>query len=253
MHDLSGKHFSQPMILGTFMLNDFRRAIMAKNKKHTRKKGLPAAIISIGIIWIGYAALFSLNQTSHYVIAAVLSLLVGGLVYIMAPGLDTSTGAGTVEELPVTGDETIDGIVSRGQEMLAAIREENVKIPDETLSRQMDELDLVATRIFRTVIEQPGKAPQIRRFMDYYLPTTLKMIVGYRRLQERKVEGENAQAARDSISKAIGVVLKAFSKQLDTLFQDDMMDISTDIDVLETMLKQDGLVDSGLNSKAGEA
>jgi hypothetical protein len=225
---------------------------MTKKKKPSRKKGLRAALITIGLIWIGYAALFSLDSVRDYAIAAVISLFVGGLVYIMAPGLDTKTGENTVEELPITGDETVDGIISRGQEMLAAIREENVKIQDETLSRQMVELDTVATRIFKTVIDQPGKAPQIRRFMDYYLPTTLKMVVGYRRLQERQVTGENAQAARDSISKAIGVVLGAFSKQLDTLFQDDMLDISTDIDVLETMLKQDGLIDSGLKSTPAE-
>jgi len=113
----------------------------------------------------------------------------------------------------------------------------------------MEQLDDVANRIFRTVAEQPQKAPQIRRFMDYYLPTTLKMLQGFRKMDERKVEGENAESTRWQIRQAMDVVLKAFNKQLDTLYQDDLLDISTDIDVLETMLRQDGLIDSGIKNK----
>ena len=48
------------------------------------------------------------------------------------------------------------------------------------------------------------------------------------------------------------MVVGAFEKQLNTLYQDDMMDISTDIDVLETLLRQDGLVGSGLREDKRE-
>ena len=94
--------------------------------------------------------------------------------------------------------------------------------------------------------DKPEKAPQIRRFMDYYLPTTLKMLQGYRKMDERQVSGTEADATRSQIRQAMDVVLKAFDKQLHALYQDDMLDLSTDIDVMEAMLKQDGLVESGL-------
>ena len=76
------------------------------------------------------------------------------------------------------------------------------------------------------------------------------MLKGYRKMDERQVTGQNADATRQQIQDAMDVVLKAFHKQLDTMYQDDMLDISTDIDVLETLLKQDGLLDTGLNQKS---
>ena len=136
--------------------------------------------------------------------------------------------------------------------MLAQIRQENALIPDAELTAQMDRLDDVANRIFHPVAEQPGKAPQIRRFMDYYLPTTLKMLTGYRKMDERKVSGKNAEDTRAQIRKAMDVVVKAFNKQLDALYQDDMLDLSTDIEVMETMLRQDGLIDSGMKKESAQ-
>ena len=116
----------------------------------------------------------------------------------------------------------------------------------------MAQLDDVADRIFRTVAEKPQKAPQIRRFMDYYLPTTLKMLAGYRKMDERQLSGGEAEKTRAQIQEAMDMVVGAFEKQLNTLYQDDMMDISTDIDVLETLLRQDGLVGSGLREDKRE-
>ena len=100
-----------------------------------------------------------------------------------------------------------------------------------------------------TVREKPQKAPQIRRFLDYYMPTTLKMLEGYRKMDERQVAGQEAQATRAQIREAMSTVLKAFDKQLNALYQDDMLDLSTDIDVMETMLRQDGLIDSGMQKQ----
>jgi 5-bromo-4-chloroindolyl phosphate hydrolysis protein len=164
----------------------------------------------------------------------------------MAQGLDTSKEAPVQQPIPKTGDAAVDSLVDRGQELLAQIRKENELIPDVDLTDQMNRLDDVANRIFHTVAEQPQKAPQIRRFMDYYLPTTLKMLSGYRKMDERKVSGKNAEETRAQIREAMDTVLKAFDKELDALYQDDMLDLSTDIDVMETMLRQDGLIDSGI-------
>ena len=181
-----------------------------------------------------------------YLIVAGIALLVGRVVFIMAQGLDTSKEAPVQQPIPKTGDSAVDGLVEKGQEMLAQIRHENDLIPDAELSSQMEQLDDVANRIFHTVAEKPEKAPQIRRFMDYYLPTTLKMLEGYRKMDERQVAGKEAQATRAQIREAMDTVLKAFDKQLNALYQDDMLDLSTDIDVMETMLRQDGLIGSDI-------
>lgn len=220
---------------------------MAKyNQSKSPAKGWIYGFIAAGLTCLAYAAVFPLHQLSHYLFMAASALGVGRVAQIMGSGLDTSKSAPKVEQLPKTGNETVDRLVARGQEMLSAIRQENDLIPDEQLSRQIDEMEEVSGRIFRTVIEQPGKAPQIRRFMDYYLPTTQKMLTSYRKMQERGVAGKEAEELKLKIESAMGVVLGAFKKQLNTLYQNDILDISTDIDVLETMLQQDSLTGQGI-------
>ena len=222
--------------------------MMQQNKK---KKISPyaASFLAMGVVVVLYMLIFGLTHLSDYLIAAGVMILVGRIAYIMAQGLDTSKEAPVQQQIPKTGDAAADSLVEKGQEMMAQIREENEKIPDAELTDQMNRLDDVSSRIFHTVAEQPGKAPQIRRFMDYYLPTTLKMLQGYRKMEERHVSGQEAQATRTQIRRAMDVVLKAFDKQLNALYHDDMLDLSTDIDVMETMLRQDGLVESGIKGE----
>ncbi len=221
-----------------------------------RKKGkgqaLVVALIAAAAAIVLYSLIFKLFRWQHYLIAAAVALLVGRVAFIMAQGLDTTREAPAQQPIPKTGDSAVDSLVEKGQEMLAQIRRENDLIPDAHLSERMAQLDDVADRIFRTVAEKPQKAPQIRRFMDYYLPTTLKMLAGYRKMDERQLSGGEAEKTRAQIQEAMDMVVGAFEKQLNTLYQDDMMDISTDIDVLETLLRQDGLVDSGLREDKRE-
>ena len=221
---------------------------MQQNKKNDTKAYV-ISFIAMGAVVVLYSLIFPMYRWQHYLIVAGIALLVGRVVFIMAQGLDTSKEAPVQQPIPKTGDDAVDSLVEKGQEMLAEIRKENDLIPDAQLTAQMNQLDKVANQIFHTVAEQPAKAPQIRRFMDYYLPTTLKMLTGYRKMDERQVKGENANEARAQIREAMDTVLKAFDKQLDALYQDELLDISTDIDVMETMLRQDGLIDGGVKGQ----
>ena len=222
---------------------------MQQNKKNDTKAYV-ISFIAMGAAVVLYSLIFPMYRWQHYLIVAGIALLVGRVVFIMAQGLDTSKEAPVQQPIPKTGDSAVDSLVEKGQEMLAEIRKENDLIPDAELTAQMNQLDKVANQIFHTVAEQPAKAPQIRRFMDYYLPTALKMLTGYRKMDERQVKGQNANEARAQIREAMDTVLKAFDKQLDALYQDELLDISTDIDVMETMLRQDGLIEGGVKGQA---
>ncbi len=216
------------------------------------RKGAGAGILTFGIVFALYAWLFPLYRVWDYVLATAVSLLFGRIIGIMGSGLDLSPNKQqqsreeVVEVFKETGDAVADEVIRKGYELIEQIREENDLIPDPALSRQMDDLERLCGQIFKTVAERPKKAPQIRRFMDYYLPTTLKMLKSYRVMDQREVTGQNAQEARSRIVKAMGVVLSACEKQLETLYHDDMLDVTTDIEVLEQMLTRDGLVDTGI-------
>ena len=172
------------------------------------RKGTGAGILAFGVVFALYALLFPLYRVWDYILAAAVSLLLGRIVGIMGSGLDLRPNKQQAQEqveeaLPETGDPAADEVIRRGNEMMRQIREENDLIPDPALSKQMDDLERLCGQIFKTVAERPKKAPQIRRFMDYYLPTTLKMLKSYRVMDQREVTGQNAQEARSrSISQS---------------------------------------------------
>ena len=121
------------------------------------------------------------------------------------------------------------------------MRRLNDSIEDETISAQIDHLEEVTSKIIDQVIKEPAKLPQIRRFLDYYLPTTLKLLNAYDRMGAAGVEGANIDGTMGRIDAMMDKVVEAFDKQLDALFADEALDISTDITVLEQMLAQEEL------------
>ena len=154
-------------------------------------------------------------------------------------------------EVPLTGDPAADTVIKKGLEMLETIRTENAAIPDETLSAQMNTLSEKCLQIFRTVSAAPAKAPQVRKFMNYYLPTTLKMLANYRTMQDRGVSYYEMNQARETAIRGMNMVLTACQKQIDNLHKENMLDISTDIDVMEQMLKRDGYTENEITGNKG--
>ena len=121
------------------------------------------------------------------------------------------------------------------------MRRLNDSIEDETISAQIDHLEEVTRQIIDQVIQEPKKLPQIRRFLNYFLPTTLKILNAYDRMDAVGISGENIDATKAKVEDMMGTIVKAFDKQLDSLFGAEAMDISTDITVMENLLAQEGL------------
>lgn len=155
--------------------------------------------------------------------------------------------------IPLTGDPIADQVITTGQDMLATIKKENAAIPDQELTEQMNNLSIKCEQIFRTVSESPSKAPQVRKFMNYYLPTTLKMLANYRTMQQRGVSYGEMKEARDTTVHGMNLILTACQKQIDNLHRENMLDISTDIEVLEQMLKRDGFMENEIVESARTA
>ena len=241
----------------------------SKNPNSNKKSGGAGFIITLLI-------LSSLSGFSFGGIIAgvLLGLGIGKITSIMGSGLDTTTHnrrdrerqaveeanarkqaeaqarqlAAQAEEkkradanrIPLTGDKIADQVITTGQDMIATIKKENAAIPDQELTEQMNNLSIKCEQIFRTVSETPSKAPQVRKFMNYYLPTTLKMLANYRTMQQRGVSYGEMKEARETTVHGMNLILTACQKQIDNLHRENMLDISTDIDVLEQMLKRDG-------------
>lgn len=228
-----------------------------QSKKPKKTKGLGAGIIAFGATFALYASVFHPHSLGGYVLGFILSGLIGTVIKIMGEGLDLSTKEKVPQSLQNisadTGNPEVDALLARGREMIGEIHEQSKLIAEPSLSATLGKLESQSAEVFRIVYDKPGKASQIRKFMEYYLPTTLKLVKGYRMLGERNVAGAEAKAARQRIDEALGVVLKGCQKMLDNLYRDDVLDITTDIDVLEQMLKRDGLTESALEQAARQA
>ena len=121
------------------------------------------------------------------------------------------------------------------------LRRINDAIPGEEMSAKIDRLESVAAKIFVQLQEDPDKLPQLRKFMDYYLPTSMKLLNTYAELDAQGVEGANISESKRRIEQSMDTLVTAFENQLDKLFQADAMDVSADIEVMEKMLNADGL------------
>ena len=142
-------------------------------------------------------------------------------------------------------EETAQQAAAREDDILREIRQVNDQIPDEAMSAKIDRIEEITGKILRYQKEHPNKEGQLRTFLNYYLPTTLKILRAYAQLDAQGIEGENISAAKKRIEDMMDQVVSGFEKQLDKLFQDDAMDITSDVEVLENMLKKDGLSDEG--------
>ena len=137
--------------------------------------------------------------------------------------------------------ETTEKPENQYMAIITELRDLNDTIADVPISDKIDRIELLTAKIFRIVEDNPSKLPQIRRFMNYYLPTTLKLLHSYATLEKQDIKGENIDSAKENIGRILETLATGFEQQLDQLFQSDVLDIASDINVLENMMQQDGL------------
>lgn len=136
-------------------------------------------------------------------------------------------------------------VEDRYDAILREIRQLDDDIADEAVSERIVKIEDITSKIFKIVKERPEKESEIKTFMSYYLPTTLKLLRSYSLFEKQGVKGENIDSTLADIERILDTLVQGFSQQLDQMFRSDALDISTDIEVLESMMQQDGLFSSG--------
>ena len=125
--------------------------------------------------------------------------------------------------------------------IILQIRKRNDDIKDYAVSERIYRIEEHTQNIFDYVTQHPEAMSQIRTFMNYYLPTTLKLLDSYSRIEQVGVAGENMKKSKENIERILDMLVVGFEQQVDKLFSNESLDISSEIKVLETMMKQDGL------------
>ena len=202
-----------------------------------------APFYGVAAVWVVYALAFDLYRPTHFIFAAVLS---AGIYLLLRAVCKDEEYEVEIPDPPKpepasTGNPELDKMIRDGALAVEEMKRLDENIEDEKISQAIRKLEQTSQAIFQQVREAPEKLPQIRRFMDYYLPTTLKLLNAYDRMSSVGVGGENIDGTKERVEQMMGTIVTAFEKQLDSLFGSEALDVSADITVLETMLAREGL------------
>ena len=229
-----------------------------KEKQNAKKKRSALPIYAIGIVWLLYAG--KLNTFRGILSCAVVSAIVYAILRIVLPGKKTDEppkAAAPEQPQPKQAEKKpepqpepepeeklppeLQSVIYQGKRAIADIRRLNDEIPDERMSAQIDLIERLTAQIFDCVRKNPKKLSQIRQFLNYYLPTTIKLMEQYVTLQNQSLKTENITEGMQKIEDLLDKVIVAFQRQLDALFESDVVDITADIRVMEQMMASEGL------------
>lgn len=219
-----------------------------------------APFYAVAALWLLGGLVLPLYTDTGLILMALVSAAVFFLTGRLCRGAGTVAGtegeakaASKEGAAPPAGDTELDRMLRDGDLALREMERLDGSIADPGVSADIVRLRQVSAKIFQAVKDDPAKLPQIRKFMDYYLPTTLKLLNAYDRMSGTGVSGENIDGTKTKVEDMLKTIVKAFEKQLDALFGADALDVSADIQVMETLLAREGLKEPEMKADAVQA
>ena len=197
-------------------------------------------VYGLAAAWVLFCALSPLYRTWHFIALACSSALVYIVLSALFPGKTVKIEI--PEEPERTGDEPVDSLLAEGERAIEEMRALREAIRDEPVKEKLTGIIYVVDAIFKRLLEYPGDYKQIKRFSEFYMPTTIKLLHTYDRFGHAASGGENIEGTRGKIEAALDMILDSYGKFFDSLFQSQALDVETDIVVLENMLRNEGLL-----------
>ena len=206
-------------------------------KKRCRRFLLPT-LYFVGV-WAVYAAFGGFSRWWELIVVGAISLVVWVAGVLKTPRYETWVETVRPEEKkePVkTGNEDLDDVLTVGMDYMQKLFELDRKISSPALDEPVRQLTEISREIFDVIGKTPKKARQIRQFIHYYLPTTLKLLQEYTEFEALAIGGENVRESMRKIEGIMDTIVIAFKRELDALYLDKAIDISSDIEVLRGMI-----------------
>lgn len=211
---------------------------MVKPMKSVRKPSV-VPVYAVAAVWLIYTLLVGLHTLSQLLVCAALSVGAYFLTKSAFPGKTVQVEV--PEKAPDTGDPALDEVILQGRESIKKIRLLNSKIPDAKISSLLREMEDTTRKIFAQLESDKSQVKQCRQFLNYYLPTTIHLLERYVELQDQGAGTGSVREAMRKIEQTLSTVNSAFRRQLDSLFEKDVVDITAEITVMEQLLKSQGL------------
>lgn len=223
------------------------------SRKSRRRRSFYAGPIYIFIlVWLGAAMVVPLYRLSGLLIVAGLGVLAGVLAGRLfrrrARKAEPVQAEAAPEPEPQPAQPAkpryspeVEAVLADGKLAMKEMGRLYAAIPDPEIRKKINEIMAVSDKIFQDAIHDPSDVPQIRRFLDFFLPTTIKLLNAYDRMGSQGIDGENISGSMRRIEDMLDSSIQAYKKQLDALFANQAADIQTDIDAMNSMLAREGL------------
>jgi len=199
-------------------------------------------VYGVAAAWVSYCIFFPLYKTWHFIVLVCSAALVYIALSAVFPG--KTKHIEIPEEPHRTGDESVDSLLSEGERAVAEMRGLSESIQDSSIRDKLGEIIIVTDKIFKNLLDNPGDYKQVKRFADFFLPTTIKLLHSYDRFRQSGAPGDNTSGTIRRIDTTLDTILDSYRKFFDSLFEKQALDIEADIRVLEHMLKTEGLMNS---------
>lgn len=225
---------------------------MSRRNKRRRSVGF---IYGFAVTWLVMAAFLPMYKLWAVITALCASILVSSVI-TSASGkkAQAEEEKAAAEQREKEKQETekaatagtsyspeVSAILAEGNRALSEMGRLYMSIKDPEVRGKINEIMRITDKIAQDAISDPSDIPQIKKFMNYYLPTTIKLLNAYDRMSAQGIEGENLDKSMKSINDMLDTAIEAYKKRLDSLFANQALDIETDIQVMNTMLAREGL------------
>lgn len=209
------------------------------NPMKSVRKPSAAPVYAVAVVWLLYTLLIGLHSVPQLLVCAALS--VGAYLLMKAAFPGKTVQVEVPEKAPDTGDSELDAVILQGRDAIKKIRLLNEKIPDAKISSLLRDLEDTTRKIFAQLERDKSQVKPCRQFLNYYLPTTIHLLERYVELQDQSGGTSSVREAMRKIEETLSTVSSAFRRQLDGLFDKDVVDINAEITVMEQLLKSQGL------------
>lgn len=203
----------------------------------TEKSVIP--IYSIGVTWLLWAVLLPMYSLLWLLLAGAVSVAVYFITSKIFPGEKILVPSEI--NIEKSGDSLADSIIEKGKSFIQELNSLNAEIESIDITKNISDITEASHNIFDFISKNPKNARQINTFIDYYYPTLIKLLNTYVELCAQDAKGDNIKTTLGKIEHTVEEVVPVFHKQLDNLFEDKALDISTDISVMKSILKSEGL------------
>ena len=219
--------------------------------RHNRKKRHTSPIYTFAGVWLVAACFLPMYRLWALLLTLGLSSFCAYLLGKHAAKKEQKQAEAPAAEAQPAQQKTaapqksygpeIDPILQEGNRALGEMGRIYMSVQDVEVRKKINELMRITDKITQDAIHDPSDIPQIKKFMNYYLPTTIKLLNAYDRMSAQGIEGENLDKSMKSINEMLDQAIEAYKKRLDSLFENQALDIETDIEVMNQMLAREGL------------